>query len=120
MPVHSSKRRLFRWMAYLLVGFLSLVIALVCAGAIYEATENHRDRRLYHPPGRLLDIGGYRLHLYCIGEGSPTVILEAGAGIRGCSGTRFSHRRHGSAGFVRMTAQDLDGVIPARGPERPE
>lgn len=32
------------------------------------------------PPGRLVDLGGYRLHLYCSGEGSPTVILESGAG----------------------------------------
>jgi hypothetical protein len=29
---------------------------------------------------RLIDVGGYRLHLKCSGEGSPTVILEAGLG----------------------------------------
>ena len=32
------------------------------------------------PPGRLVDIGGQRLHLHCTGSGSPTVILEAGSG----------------------------------------
>ena len=35
------------------------------------------------PPGRLVDVGGWRLHLNCLGKGSasqPTVILEAGAG----------------------------------------
>lgn len=31
------------------------------------------------PPGRLVDIGGKKLHLHCTGSGSPTVILEAGA-----------------------------------------
>lgn len=30
------------------------------------------------PPGRLVDIGGYRLHLYCTGSGSPTVVLMHG------------------------------------------
>jgi pimeloyl-ACP methyl ester carboxylesterase len=30
-------------------------------------------------PGRLVDIGGRRLHVNCSGSGSPTVILEAGA-----------------------------------------
>lgn len=30
------------------------------------------------PLGRLVDIGGYRLHLYCTGSGSPTVILMHG------------------------------------------
>ncbi len=32
------------------------------------------------PPGRLLDVGGYKMHIYCTGEGSPTVILDAGLG----------------------------------------
>ena len=31
------------------------------------------------PPGRLVDIGGRRLHLHCTGSGSPTVLIEAGA-----------------------------------------
>ena len=31
------------------------------------------------PPGKLVDIGGRRLHLHCTGSGSPTVVLEAGA-----------------------------------------
>jgi len=34
--------------------------------------------REYPPPGRLIDIGGRKLHLYCAGTGSPTVILVAG------------------------------------------
>src|SRR2546430_12892620 len=34
----------------------------------------------YPPPGRLIDVGGRRLHLNCKGKGSPTVILMAGGG----------------------------------------
>ena len=30
-------------------------------------------------PGRLIDVGGRRLHVHCTGTGSPTVILESGA-----------------------------------------
>jgi len=30
------------------------------------------------PPGRLIDVGGHRLHLVCVGSGSPTVVFEAG------------------------------------------
>lgn len=30
------------------------------------------------PPGQLVDVGGYRLHLVCTGSGEPTVVLEAG------------------------------------------
>lgn len=32
------------------------------------------------PPGRLIDVGGFRLHINCQGRGEPTVILDSGAG----------------------------------------
>jgi pimeloyl-ACP methyl ester carboxylesterase len=31
------------------------------------------------PLGRLVDVGGRRLHLHCSGSGAPTVVIEAGA-----------------------------------------
>ena len=34
----------------------------------------------YSPPGKLVDIGGYKLHLDCTGKDGPTVVLIAGAG----------------------------------------
>lgn len=30
------------------------------------------------PPGTLIDIGGYRVHLYCTGTGSPTAVVVGG------------------------------------------
>lgn len=30
------------------------------------------------PPGRLIDVGGYRLHLNCQGEGRPAALLDSG------------------------------------------
>ncbi len=39
------------------------------------------DARAYPAPGRLIDVGGHRLHLHCTGSGSPTVVLEPGAGM---------------------------------------
>jgi pimeloyl-ACP methyl ester carboxylesterase len=44
------------------------------AGGARRANVGHS------PPGRLIDIGGYRLHLNCAGSGSPTIVLAAGAG----------------------------------------
>jgi len=32
------------------------------------------------PPGRLVDVGGYRLHIHCMGRGAPSVILDHGLG----------------------------------------
>jgi pimeloyl-ACP methyl ester carboxylesterase len=31
-------------------------------------------------PGRLIDVGGHRLHLSCTGAGTPTIVLEPAAG----------------------------------------
>jgi pimeloyl-ACP methyl ester carboxylesterase/ketosteroid isomerase-like protein len=31
-------------------------------------------------PGRRIDVGGHRLHIHCLGEGGPTVVIDAGAG----------------------------------------
>jgi pimeloyl-ACP methyl ester carboxylesterase len=33
----------------------------------------------YPAPGELVDVNGSRMHIYCTGSGSPTVILEAGS-----------------------------------------
>jgi pimeloyl-ACP methyl ester carboxylesterase len=36
------------------------------------------EKSPYPMPGKLIDVGGYRVHLYCIGEGSPTVLIVGG------------------------------------------
>jgi pimeloyl-ACP methyl ester carboxylesterase len=51
---------------------------VLIAGSIYQSLAERRDLRLNPPPGSLVDVGGFRLHLYCVGSGSPTVIIEAG------------------------------------------
>jgi pimeloyl-ACP methyl ester carboxylesterase len=50
---------------------------LATAGAAYQAIMTEVDRRALPAPGQLIDTGGYRLHLRCLGAGSPTVILES-------------------------------------------
>jgi pimeloyl-ACP methyl ester carboxylesterase len=45
------------------------------------AVGQQKDKKpLYSPPGKLVDIGGYRLHLNCTGKSGPTIVLIAGAG----------------------------------------
>jgi pimeloyl-ACP methyl ester carboxylesterase len=59
------------------------IAVLVTIGAAYQAIAVRADGQKYPAPGRLVDVTGYRLHIYCMGEnqeGSPTVILEQGAG----------------------------------------
>lgn len=45
------------------------------------AVAQQKDKKpSYSPPGKLVDVGGYRLHLNCTGKGGPTVVLIAGGG----------------------------------------
>ena len=57
-----------------------LLAALLFAGFAYQQWGEARDAKLYPPPGQLISVGGHRLHLWCIGEGSPTVVMISGAG----------------------------------------
>ncbi len=59
---------------------LLLLLALLGAGALYHSIGSAFDARRYPPPGRLVDVGGHRLHLLEMGAGSPTVIFEAALG----------------------------------------
>jgi pimeloyl-ACP methyl ester carboxylesterase len=54
----------------------------------------------------LVDVGGYKLHLYCIGEGSPTVILDA---VGGGSSTQWALIQPEIAATARVCAYDRAG-----------
>ena len=62
----------------LLVPGLAILLALT--GASYQMIGQWADARRSPEPGRLVDIGGYKLKLNCTGSGSPTVVLESGLG----------------------------------------
>ena len=79
MKIHSLVGRIIRIFIWLIAG----IFVLGTLGAIYQVLATKADQQNYPAPGQLVDIGGYRLHVYCMGEnqdGSPTVILEQGAG----------------------------------------
>jgi pimeloyl-ACP methyl ester carboxylesterase len=73
-------RRVVRWIGRSLAALVGLIAVLALAGASYEAIAAAGDARRYPPPGQLVDVGGYRLHIQCVGAGSPTVVLDAGLG----------------------------------------
>jgi len=56
------------------------IIVLALVGYIYEPIAEAADAKAYPPPGQMVDVGGYRLHINCTGEGSPTVVIESGWG----------------------------------------
>lgn len=81
-PIEAAeipKRRGRRYLLWLGV-VVALVLGLILAGTIYESVSEAADIQAYPPPGQMVDVGGYRLHINCTGTGSPTVVIDAGWG----------------------------------------
>jgi pimeloyl-ACP methyl ester carboxylesterase len=72
--LHSSRSA--RWLLYPVLAALGIA----SVGGGYETVSESLDARAYPMPGQLIDVGGHRLHLHCIGSGTPTVVLEPGLG----------------------------------------
>jgi pimeloyl-ACP methyl ester carboxylesterase len=65
-----------RWLLYPVIAML----ALASIGGGYQTLGEAADAKAYPMPGQLIDVGGHSLHLSCTGSGTPTVVLEPGAG----------------------------------------
>ena len=66
MPIHMKKAKV-----RVLVTLLVFIATTGFANGEYSLQE---------PPGRLIDVGGYKLHIFCQGQGRPVVIFDAGIG----------------------------------------
>jgi pimeloyl-ACP methyl ester carboxylesterase len=76
----QSRRSLHNWSR---VAILYPVLALLLVAAVGGAYETIRETfgdDASAMPGQLVDVGDHKLHISCTGEGTPTVILEAGLG----------------------------------------
>jgi pimeloyl-ACP methyl ester carboxylesterase len=86
-------------------------------GGGYQTVRESLDAKAYPPPGQLIDVGGHRLHLYCTGSGSPTVVLEPGGGA---SSSDFAWIAPAVARDTRVCVYDRAGrgwSDPADGPQ---
>jgi len=73
MDKNSANPRKVLW-------FLVIVLAVgVLTGMSYEALATQRSRSR-GTPGRLVEVGGYRLYIDCQGRGLPTVVIDSGLG----------------------------------------
>jgi len=70
------KTKAFRIVSILMLVLLILAIVPLIGGAIAKSNLTKQ----YPAPGQLVDVGGYKMHINCTGQGSPTVILASGMG----------------------------------------
>jgi pimeloyl-ACP methyl ester carboxylesterase len=83
-----------------------LVVAAL-SGATYQWRATRRELAATPPPGQLVDIGGYRLHLRCTGDGAPAVILDTGLGG---STAEWGFVQPEVARFTRVCSYDRAGM----------
>ncbi len=63
------------------LGVFLFLAAILLLGFVFEQLSQWRNVRRFPPPGRIVETGGRRLHLFCQGEGDgPTNLIEQGAG----------------------------------------
>jgi hypothetical protein len=119
-----------RWTVKALLWMVVVLLMLAVSGANYQTIATKRAKRAYPPPGEMVVVGGYSLHIDCVGRGSPTVLLDAGTGEMSAdwvlvqqevSGTTrvFAYDRAGM-GWSEMATSKGDWNMTTIGAEIPE
>jgi pimeloyl-ACP methyl ester carboxylesterase len=115
-----------------------LIVVLIGLAIAVQVQSQGQLSQSYPPPGRLIDVGGRKLHLNCSGKGRQTVILMAGGNAfsidwalvqpKVAESTRVcSYDRAGLAWSdsgaadetVEQTISDLHKLLRAAGEKRP-
>ena len=89
------------------IAIIVFLLLLVLCGVAYQAIGAARDRGRFPAPGRMVDIGGRRLHLIESGGERPAVILESGISASCLNWTRV---RTEVARFTLACAYDRAGL----------
>jgi hypothetical protein len=80
--VGSVDRRITHWIGKAIVWLVVALLVLAVVGAIYQAIATGRA---YPSPGEMVDVGDHRMQITCVGQGSPTVVLDAALGAMSVS-----------------------------------
>ncbi|HKO19536.1 MAG TPA: alpha/beta hydrolase, partial [Acidobacteriaceae bacterium] len=84
-----------------------VVMCFLAIAAMYQRISHSLDLRENPPPGQLVDVGGYRMHIHCTGQGSPTVILDSGLADSSLSWFKVQPE---IARFTRVCSYDRAGL----------
>ena len=72
-----------KWLSRIGLGLAAVVALVILIGAGYETAGRRSASRNFPAPGKLVDVGGRRIQIYCRGPGSPTVVFESGLDMGG-------------------------------------
>ena len=98
---------MWRWTRRIALGLTFLLVAAAFVGFVYQWAATRSDLAGTRPPGQLVDVGGHRLHLWCIGSGQPVVVHDAGLGGTALAGTGIKSE---IATFTKVCTYDRAGM----------
>ncbi len=96
-----SISRVMRARHYLTSVLFSAAVASLLASSLADAQE------MAAAPGRLLHVGRHRLHIDCRGQGTPTVVIEGGAGTWSIF---YGHVQRDLVNITRVCTYDRAGL----------
>jgi pimeloyl-ACP methyl ester carboxylesterase len=106
MAKERHARRLLHRLRGIAFAIAAFVLLVMVAGATYQFLTARADARRFPQEGKSVDVGGYKLNINCIGQGSPTVVLEAGLTVPAIS---WRSVQGGIARFTRVCSYDRAG-----------
>ena len=95
------------WVRRIVRAGIVVVLILAASGYFYQNISEARDRRFNPMPGELVNVGATKMHIYCTGQGSPTVILDSGLGDSYAS---WRAVQPDIAKFTRVCSYDRSGL----------
>jgi pimeloyl-ACP methyl ester carboxylesterase len=95
------------WLRRVVRLLIVVIVLAVAAGVLYQNISETRDRRFHPMLGQRVDVGGYKMHIHCVGQGSPTVILDSGLGDSYFSWHKVQPQ---IAKFTRVCSYDRAGM----------
>lgn len=98
-----------RWMRRIGLGLVASLCLALLAGFAFEQWSRRDAASRFPPPGKRVDVDGVALHLYCTGNGTPTVVFEAGLDIDGSLG--WSNVQPRIAELTRACSYDRAGIM---------
>lgn len=98
-----------RWTKRIGLGLLALVLLVAVSGIGWEHWERAQAQARYRMQGKLVDIGGRRIHIDCRGHGVPIVVFENGLDTNGVLTWSLVHDQ--IARTTRACAYDRAGFM---------
>jgi pimeloyl-ACP methyl ester carboxylesterase len=106
LQMNTSSQKFIKIIQKSAIFVLAVIIILALSGMVYQTAQTEVDQRKYPAPGVLVNVDGYKMHIHCLGEGQPPIILDhEGSG----SSVDWAFIQPQSAKHTRVCAYDRAG-----------